>query len=421
MDTSNTVNELLYPAITAQLVLPEVATQNSDPMPQLTDATASELATQNLDPTSEPLVPTQATLHAPTPLPLDPNHHIMKDHSLFGSEWKERAIIPLDNWRRRIDLKPSSPFQDRFDEIYSFVMQQFAPLIEFNKWLDDNGQGEWHKQLAISLAKLPLKAARNIVSMIFNIIDSIIYAAAHPLRSLNSAVKAIVNVTYELTKPENWTRLGAGMIGTNLGQAAIIQNPLSLVSVGIGAALMFAGITVGALKAALDTECGDKFTAAYNNLVMQLKSIPEPGLTGFLIGLILGAVQRYQDPSAEADARVRIDQARPAVDQFVATHNLPNYSSIGFAPNGDVIIHWKGDQLLNLKALAPDMFILNPADPISSFHVGVDSAKMVLTQWGPQVEVTHVYYNPSFGEQDFSVYRFAFDGRVLPDALLATP
>ncbi|MBS0655324.1 MAG: hypothetical protein JSR46_06085, partial [Verrucomicrobia bacterium] len=164
--------------------------------------------------------------------------------------------------------------------------------------------------LATFLVKLPARAVRNIVKVLYDIVKTCIYAAVHPLKALNQLAKLLVNLAYELTKPETWTKIGAGMIGASCGQALITGSPLSAIGVGIGAAMVIGGLSVGALQAALEAEEGSRGEAALQNLDQQIQEIPETMLTGFLLGLLMGGIRRFAEPVATA-VTVEVPQHQP--------------------------------------------------------------------------------------------------------------
>ena len=73
---------------------------------------------------------------------------------------------------------------------------------------------------------------------------------------------------HEITQPETWTKIGVGTIGMSLGQFAIAACPLSHMALGIGAAMMIAGLSIGALRAAIINE-NNEVSAVKDNLFNQ--------------------------------------------------------------------------------------------------------------------------------------------------------
>ncbi len=225
---------------------------------------------------------------------LDFNAHVPPMHVTTNKFWYERAVAHLDNCEQRLDEKiPNSIIQNKIDKLGQAIESKFAPLTKFNDWLNKNEMGSWYKQLATFLVKLPIKAARNIVRLLYSIIKGVFYTAVHPLKAGVKFAKLIVRLLHELTKPETWSKLGAGIMGASAAQALITANPFALIGVGIGGAMVVGGISWGMLKAYLATnEQQSGRSAALENLMNQAKMLPEAALTGFCIGLLFGGIQK---------------------------------------------------------------------------------------------------------------------------------
>src|ERR1700730_3783939 len=92
----------------------------------------------------------------------------VEDVGITKKGWNERAIAYLDRLETQLDEKnPNLGIQNAADQIGQDLKAKFSPLKQFNKWLDSNGQGNWYTQLATFLAKLPARAARNIVNILY--------------------------------------------------------------------------------------------------------------------------------------------------------------------------------------------------------------------------------------------------------------
>lgn len=260
-----------------------------------------------------------------------------QDHKM---RWNERAIYKLNQWETKLEkAMPNFKIQRRIDSIGQYIEKKFAPLKEFNRWLDSNGHGAWYHQLATFLAKLPARAIRNIVRLVYQIIKSIFYAGVHPLKSLTRLAKLIVSLIDALTKPETYSKIGAGMIGASLGQAAVMGNFISLMGLGIGGAMLAAGLSMGALKAAVEAQKGVKIKAVKEHLLMQAKQLPESLLTGFFMGLLFGGIQRAVAPSQYRITTV--EDAKAYAKQFIKENNLPDPLKIVLDPDkGEVSIYW---------------------------------------------------------------------------------
>lgn len=222
---------------------------------------------------------------------------------------RDKIIKKIETIESKIDrcrwLSPLMFFQLKID----FWVKQIeadlnsSKLAKFSAWLDRTGKkDEIVRSLALFLVKLPLKAARNILRSIIGVFKAVGYSLVHPIKALTKLAKLIVIMLDELRKPETWTKIGAGMMGAGLGQACV-GNPLSVLSVIIGAALSFTGFTVGALVATVKAYNDHKSkgsqeawivakNAAVNNMHNQSAAFSESMMTGFLMGLLIGGVQK---------------------------------------------------------------------------------------------------------------------------------
>jgi len=254
-------------------------------------------------------------------------------------KWNERAVAYLNRIDKKLEEKlPNFAFQNKIDEIGRYVQKKFSFLNSFNDWLNSNGHGTWCDKLATCLAKLPVRVARNIVNILYNIVKGCLYAAVHPLKSLNHLAKLLVMLCHELTKPETWSKMGAGMIGTSLGQGVITGNPLSIIGLGIGGAMVVGGITVGSLKAAIEAVEGNKLQSVNQHLLSQMQELPESFLTGFCMGLIMGGVQRaFVKKYIITDSQ----EAEKIAAKFVDDHNLRSCAYVTSDPStGNITLHW---------------------------------------------------------------------------------
>lgn len=224
---------------------------------------------------------------------VDFNQKVPLPQPLRGWQWQQHAIRRVTAWEGRLEEKiPCFLFQKKIDQLGQEIEKTFAPLTRFNKWLNTNEQGSWYKQLAWFLAKLPIKAARNIIQQLYQIIRSIINGLIHPLQTMNSIAKLLVMLPYELIQPEMFSKLGAGIIGTGLSEATLSAGLPSLIAIGVGGALLVGGVSAGTLKAALQAEKGQKLQATKAYLLKQAQELPETLLTSFYMGLIIGGIRR---------------------------------------------------------------------------------------------------------------------------------
>ena len=192
----------------------------------------------------------------------------------FPNMWIQRKIDGLG-------LYQTETAQVKTDEMIATnefaekVEKKFSRLQRFDAWVRENADSKenWYMQLATYLVKLPLRSAMNVLNLLYSVIETILYTAVHPIKSINRIMKMIVSLVNELGKPETWTKIGVGTIAMQLGQIAIFTNPISHMALAIGATLTIAGLSFGALKAAILNE-GNELNAAKDNLFNQFKEIP---------------------------------------------------------------------------------------------------------------------------------------------------
>ena len=248
-----------------------------------------------------------------------------------------RAQTELDR------LMPNFWIQGCADQCLRMIEQAFnCPCLQpFNEWINSSGNGEWYQQLAIFLAKLPLKAARNILhtitSLIKGTLQAVIYTVAHPLKAPLELAKWIVTLANELSKPEVWTKIGISMMGSNIGYALATGNPISTLLLAIGGSMALAGISMGALKAVIYAEQGHKLQAVGTNVITQMKNIAEEMATGLCLGLLIGGVQQAvraiqqtgRNISHSMDtAASKTNHGTAQARDFINEHHMPQYDRI---------------------------------------------------------------------------------------------
>lgn len=292
----------------------------------------------NINQIQQPASPSSPPQNPPQPI-LNFNEHVHGEQVAVNKPWHERAIAHLDNCERRLDEKvPNSLIQNKIDDLGHAIENKFAPLKKFNDWLNKNEMGSWYKQLAMFLVKLPMQAVRNIVRLLYSIVKSVFYAAVHPMKAAVQLAKLLVRLAHELTKPETWSKMGAGILGASVGQALVTGNPFSVIGLGIGAGMLVGGISIGMLKTALENEKGHRWDAVKEHLLFQLKALPEAALTGFIMGLIVGGIER----AVSLPMTARIDDY---VNQIIQENNLPASTQWSFDPSSGKItinVPWEG-------------------------------------------------------------------------------
>lgn len=324
--------------------------------------------------------------------------------SYHNLNWKERTVANLNDLDICLDNHiPNWLLQTKIDELGAYIQDTFSCLTDFNTWLRDNGNSNWFMQLATALVKLPMRVAHNIINLVYTLVKETLYLGLHPLKGLNSLAKLIVSLAHALTQPETWSKIGAGMIGGGLAHSVMFANPLPLITVAIGAGLMIAGISFGALKAAIYAEEGHSFKAATENFGSQLLQIPESALTGFCVGLIVAGIKKAWGTSTiitnPSDVH-SLQEAKSYADYFIQKNHLPPYSSVSYDSAGNFTIEW-GNQFQNFidkfpmdfasyEAMRtyliahPDFFAeyipLDPNTPYGAWvQVPIDSAKVVFS------------------------------------------
>ncbi len=209
----------------------------------------------------------------------------------------DHAIRELDAWDHRLDhLMPNLPIQTRIDELTEEIEATFAPTLSpFNEWLNNNGHGEWYHQLAVCLAKIPLRAARNIIQQLYFLIKAVVYGAVHPLKAINGAAKLIVREFFKYSQPETLSRFGVTMTGAVVAKTAFLGTFVPAVAIGICAAYIVGGLFFGVLREALNAEEDVRGQAVLRYLCQQGDELSQAFLTGLLIGCIIGSIQKPAD------------------------------------------------------------------------------------------------------------------------------
>lgn len=211
--------------------------------------------------------------------------------------WKEHTVKQLEKWETKLDkFLPPFNFQNSYDRMMEEITKAFSKLRKFDHWLENNSQGNWYSRLATFLAKLPLKAARNILQLISNIILTACRIpfdiAMHPIKTPLKLAKLIIMLVHSLTQPETWTKMGSGIVGSSLANIAVTSNPLSIFSIAIGGALILGGISIGTLKTALFAQKQERWNNAKNYLTQQVQETSEALFTGFCLSLLIEGIQQ---------------------------------------------------------------------------------------------------------------------------------
>ena len=255
---------------------------------------------------------------------------------------RDRALRLIDKADDYLEKRiPLFPHQKAIDQLAAMIQQRFAPLRAFNAWVYSTSGGAWYRELATYLCKLPLRAAMNVVQLLYDVVREALYFSIHPAKSSLRLARLCIRLLDALTTPEAWPLVGAGMLGSSCGYCLISGTPFPLIGGAIGAAMVIGGLSIGAMKRALLAESGKKRHEVGEFLSLQARKLPEAALTGFLMGLIVGGIQRAVNNVIRSKFRVlSYEEAKQVADTFIQKHHLPPYSEVLFDQTGKVIIKW---------------------------------------------------------------------------------
>lgn len=232
------------------------------------------------------------------------------------ANWAVQARNYLDDLDSKIEENfPINILQTKIDELSCQIKEQFSIFEGFNSWLEENNATEWYTQLATYLVKLPPKAAWNVINGLSLVISRALYMAVHPVKGLNALAKDIVSLLNEITKSENWPKMGAGSLGALTAQGMIFGNPVSLLGLAIGGALIAGGFYQDTVATLLsdDPEQQNHF---FEKIKMHAKQLPEAFVTGLFTSLLIGGIKRAF--SSEGEMRIpEKDLMRPAIFEKV--------------------------------------------------------------------------------------------------------
>jgi len=183
-------------------------------------------------------------------------------------------------------------FQNKMDNLAEQIKEAFAPFTEFNQWLEENNQEDFFEHLASYLVKLPLRSARNILSGLYTVISTALHTSIHPIEGSHEIAKSIIPLLASLIQPEVWPKLGGGTIGTLAGQSLVLGNPISLMGLAIGGALLLGGISTEAIIAAVRADDGNEFHDLKEKVKHHAQNLPDTFLLGFFTGMLFGGMRR---------------------------------------------------------------------------------------------------------------------------------
>lgn len=261
--------------------------------------------------------------------------------------WYGRAKVTIKEWDQRLeDWMPNFMWQNRYDQFERSVHAKLEGLKRLNRLIDLPSDGPVVKQLLLFLVRLPLKVARNIIALLFDLLENIVKSSVHPLKAGLRLADFMVDLVKALTKPESLSKMGAGILGASAGHM-LLGNPVSTIGLFIGAALLLAGY-------------GWTFVEDFKNQVPiemrlgRLGSIIEAFCTGLALGLIAGSIQKALRP--QGYKFTNLEEAKEFADRFIEDNHLPNYTSLSL-DNGKVILSWSGQEVLAELAKAEESIV----------------------------------------------------------------
>ena len=323
-----------------------------------------------------------------------------------SKDWRERGVGFFANWEKKLDEKiPDFKLQKILDEFGKELENVIIPK-NFNKWLDQPFKGKWYKQLWPYLLKLPFKAVRNILRIIYNVFKGISYGFVHPLKAFTKFGAFLVNFTYALTQPDTYSKIGTGMIGAALGHALVTGNPFSITGIAIGGGILVFGLAFGGIKSLVTAEKGKKLEDLKEQLWKQVKAIPESLLTGFLVGVLIGGIQRAIQEIKASTRTTKYGIERPEIDdhihEYLEKNDFPDPTYTQYNPDtGEYVLVYKGDELAELlKTEQAGLYRFKPNSDIGLLKLSPEGAKLAIGEGGVYMETTNL--NPLVGKLTLS-------------------
>lgn len=175
----------------------------------------------------------------------------------------------------------------------AFTSRIVEPLSQWNEeWLEKPIEGSLPFKVIVILVKAPVCAVRNMAMLVYSIVKNILHAMVHPIDALFDFGIFLIDVVHTYAQIENASKTGAAMLGASVGQALIMGNPVSVIAASLGAFVLVLGLSLGPLRAAVLAEEGYRAKAARDNFIEQVEKLPEMFLTGLLMGVFLGGIEK---------------------------------------------------------------------------------------------------------------------------------
>lgn len=263
---------------------------------------------------------------------------------------RDRVILRFDELNATLDGKINNFYvQEKLDEFGRSIEDSFEGLrTKCRNWIEGDKDAAWYKALAGFLIKLPLRVVGNVLGLLFDILKTVLYFGVHPIKGIGNTFKILSIIIIEICTPENWAKIGTGMIGASFGHALVAGNPFTIVGWGIGATLAVAGVTISMFRAAYYAPTGQLGDSLRDALILQLKMTSESALLGFGLGCAVAGIEYALSEAQTAPASV-YDLSPPVAgdevissEGFVSRYNLPKYSSTAVVDGGGVVMKWVG-------------------------------------------------------------------------------
>lgn len=201
----------------------------------------------------------------------------------------------IENWFENTGNRINNILKANYDALHQTlltVVPKYASAI--HQWaMTLSYQGLSHLVNFLRyILKLPIQAVCNIMQQFYQILKLLARAAVHPVDTSSQIVHAIKQFIQSLVKIETWVNIGAGMTGAGAAQIAI-GNLYGSTAVILGAILSTSALSIGTIlavwKKSSDSTNGN---AALTYLLKTAEPIPETMMTGFLMSLIIGMIEK---------------------------------------------------------------------------------------------------------------------------------
>ena len=208
-------------------------------------------------------------------------------------QWNERVKAKWGKVFEGAKLDDSNSVQkvlNKFGSRLENAIKKSPPGKLKTEWLDRIAKGKWYIKLGDFLLKLPLRVAMNLLMIIYSIVKGAVYAFVHPIKAFKEFGDHVVDFVNLLTQPLTWTKIGAGILGASVGASLVTGNPIAVIGLGIGGALVLGGVISGIIKEAVKNEKGERKEAVKKEFIEHLKGTAMAFLTGFVVGVTVGGI-----------------------------------------------------------------------------------------------------------------------------------